>query len=87
MDVLVPNGRFQIHVMNIGDGGQPSKDIRELFGEVFFVFFAPFGIGEGRRQLANFFSQPQKSMDIKKEISSMLKNKVIEFCLYRLMKI
>ena len=61
LDVLVPNGCFQIHVMDVGDGGQPSKDIRELFGEVLLVFFALFGIGEGRRQLANFFSQPQKS--------------------------
>ncbi len=59
MNVLFSNGRFQIHVVDVGDCGQPSKNIGEFFGQVVFIFLAPFGISQSRRQFANFFGQPQ----------------------------
>lgn len=53
--VLFGDGFGEVHAGDVGDGGEPSEDVRE-FAEAFFVGAAAEGGGE----LADFFDKPDE---------------------------
>jgi len=53
---IFADGFFQVHIVDVGKGGEPGEDVGEFFLFIFLV-----GAGQGGGEFADFLDKPQES--------------------------